>query len=236
MLRQYFLIITLLCLLPMAAAATGTAAAVPPTPFTATYQVLRKGSPLGTGQMTLRHDADGTWTYQSKIRAESGLAALLGGNIRETSRFRWHDGHIEALSYDYHLHTSIKSRQRKVRVDWNADRVTVQTGGDTYTYKPQPGLIERHVLVLALGQALAAGKTQVALPVAVKDRVETQTFAVKGHQSVEVPAGSIQAIRVERTDKSKDYAAWFAPKRYGDAPVKMTGAHITLLLKSYRKS
>jgi hypothetical protein len=236
MIQRYLPIAALLVLLPIVAMAAGTAAIAPPTPFTATYQVLRKGSKLGTGHMRLRHHADGTWAYQSKIQAESGLAALLGGNIRETSRFRWHDGHIEALSYDYRLHTSIKSRQRKVRVNWKANRVTVKTGGDTYTYKPQPGLIERHVLVLALGQALAAGKTHVALPVAVKDRVETQTFAVKGHQTVKVPAGSIRAIRVERTDKDKNYAAWFAPKRYGDAPVKIAGEQITLLLKSYRKS
>lgn len=236
-------LIALLFLLPAAAMATGTQAdttgLTPPQPFTATYKVLRKGSALGTSTLTLTHNADGTWTYRSSLDAQHGLAALLGGSVSETSHFRWHDGHIETLSYDYHMHTFVKSKGRHVKVDWKAGTVTVHTSDDgTFHYQPQPGLVERHVLVLALGRAVVAGKTRMALPVAVKDRVQIQTYAVRGKGPVKTPAGTFKAIRVDRTHDSKGYSVWFDPKRFGGVPVKLSqqsGGDITLLLESFKR-
>lgn len=230
----------LLGLVPLVALAAGAPqAAAPPQPFTATYKVLRKGSPLGVSTLSLRRDADGAWAFRSKLEAESGLAALLNGGIDETSRFRWHDGRIESLSYDYKLHTSLKSKQRHVEVDWKGGMVSVHTGGDgDFNYKPKPGLVERHLLVLALGRAVRAGQKRIALPVAVKDRVETQTFVVRGTETIEVPAGKFKAVRVERTRDDKDYTVWYAPERFGNVPVKVSqasGGGITLLLKSCQR-
>lgn len=230
--------VALLCLLPLTAMAADKAKVTPPQPFSATYKVLRKGSPLGVSTLTLTRNDDGTWTYKSSLDAQHGLAALLGGSIHEASRFRWHDGHIEALSYDYRMHTAIKSKQRHVKVDWKAGTVSVHTSDDgNFNYKPQPGLVERHVLVLALGRAVAAGQTRIALPVAVKDRVQTQTFAVRGKPTIKVPAGTFQTVRVDRTHDSKGYSVWYDPARFGAVPVKLSqeaGGDITLLLKSFK--
>lgn len=233
------ILIALLCVAPLTAMAADAPGATPPQPFNATYKVLRKGSPLGTSTLSLRHNADGTWTYQSRLKAQSGLAALLGGSLEETSRFRWHDGRIESLDYDYELRSSIKNKQRRVHVDWEADTVKVETGSDgDFSYKPQPGLVERHLLMLALGRAVVDGQTAIDLPVAVKNRVQKQTFAVRGHDTVKVPAGSIDSVRVVRTHDDKGYTAWFAPKRFGAIPVKVSqdgGGDITMLLESVQK-
>ncbi len=229
----------LLCTAPLAAMAGGAPAGSPLQPFTATYKVLRGGSPMGTSTLNLRRNADGTWTYRSSLDAESGLAALLGAGIKETSRFRWHDGRIEALDYDYHLKTAVMGKQRRVRVDWKTGTVRVRTGDDgEFDYKTQPGLVERHLLVLALGRAVGNGETSIALPVAVKDRVQTQTFAVNAHHTVKVPAGSFDTARVVRTHDDKGYSVWFAPKRFGAIPVKLSqeaGGDITLLLESVHR-
>lgn len=225
----------LFCLLPLAAVAA-TPAAPDIKPFTATYKVLRKGSPLGVSTLTLKKNADGTWVYQSNLKAEHGLAALLGGHLDESSHFRLHDGRIESLGYDYDLHTSLASKQRRVRVDWRAGTVSVHTGDDgDFNYKPEPGLVERHLLVLALGRAVSEGKTDIALPVAVKDRVQIQTFVVRGRENISVPAGRFDAIHVARTHDDKGYSVWFAPERFGNVPVKVhqqSGGDITMLLKS----
>ncbi|HET7269298.1 MAG TPA: DUF3108 domain-containing protein [Oleiagrimonas sp.] len=237
--RYRTLLATLFCLLPLAVMAADTAKPAPLQPFTATYKVLRKGDPLGTSTLSLTRNADGTWTYRSSMQAEHGLAALLGGSIRESSHFRWHDGRIEALGYDYKMHLAIKDEQRHVKVDWQAGTVSVHTSDDgNFSYKPQPGLVERHVLVLALGRAVAAGKTDIALPVAVKDRVQVQTFAAQDKASVTVPAGTFQAVRVNRTHDDKGYSVWYAPTRFGSAPVKLfqqSGGDITLLLKTFKR-
>src|SRR5690625_1626363 len=233
------LLAALLCLLPLAVIAADTARPAPPQPFTATYKVLRKGDLLGTSTLSLTRDADGTWTYRSSLKAEHGLAALLGGSVREASHFRWHDGRIEALDYDYRMHLAVKEEQRHVKVDWKANTVSVHTSDDgDFTYKPQPGLVERHVLVLALGRAVANGESKMALPVAVKDRVEKQTFAARGKSKITVPAGTFQAVRVDRTRDDKGYSVWYAPERFGSAPVKLVqqaGGDITLLLKTFKR-
>lgn len=232
-------LLALLCLLPLTALAANTTKTTPPQPFTATYKVLRKGSPLGTSTLSLTRNEDGTWTYKSSLEAQHGLAALLGGSIHEISKFRWHDGHIEALSYDYRMHTAVKSKQRHVKVDWKTDSVKVHTSDDgDFHYKPQSGLVERHMLVLALGRAVAAGKTQIALPVAVKDRVQTQTFAVQGKSDIKVPAGTFKTVRVDRTHDNKGYSVWYDPAKFGAVPVKLSqesGGDITLLLKSFKR-
>ncbi len=230
-------ILLALCLLPLVATATGPAS-TPPQPFTATYAVLRKGSTLGVSTLSLKRNADGTWTYHSSLDARHGLAAMLGGHVEETSRFRWHADRIEALTYDYRMHVAFKDDHRHVTVDWQAGTVDVRTDDGDYHYATKPGLVERHLLVLALGRAVAAGKTRIALPVAVKQRVETETFAVRGKPSVTVPAGTFDTVRIDRTHDNKGYSVWYAPARFGPAPVKMhqqSGGDITLLLKSFQR-
>lgn len=240
------LIRALLILLLVVASGTfagpaGAGQSTPPLkPFTATYQVLRGGSALGTSTLKLRQNTDGTWTYTSRMHATSGLGALLSAKVNETSRFRQHDGRMEAIDYDYAMHVAVKDKSRHVRVDWSAGTVQVKTGKDgPFHYTTKPGLVERHLLVLALGQAVAAGQQKMTVPVAVKDRVQMQTFAAGAKADVSVPAGTFHAIRVDRTHDDKGWSAWYASKRYGPIPVKVmqsAGGNITLLLESVKKS
>ncbi len=230
-----FLLPTLIALLATSTLPSALAAATPQA-FTATYQVLRDGSPIGESTLTLKADGDGTWTYASRLRGTAGLAGLLNASMDETSHFRWRDDSPEAMSYDYVLHSAFKNKLRQLQVYWKRGQVQVHDNGQLYTYAPDPGLVERHSMPLALGYALADGKTRVALPVAVKDRVEVQRYAVTGTHRVSVPAGTFDAVQVERTDDSRNFAAWYVPDRF-PVPVKLaqrSGGNLTMLLKSYR--
>ncbi|HEX7342277.1 MAG TPA: DUF3108 domain-containing protein [Rhodanobacteraceae bacterium] len=230
---------TLLCLLPVAALAASPQIVTAPAPFTATYQVLRKGSPLGTSTLTLTRNTDGTWTFRSRMKAEHGLAAMLGGRVDIMSTFRQHADRIESLHYVYELHTAFSNKQRDVTVNWQANTVDVHTSkGRNFHYPPQPGLVDPNTLVLALGRAVIAGQTQITLPVATKDNVQQQTFVVRDKQTLTVPAGSFTTVRVDRTHDNKGYSAWFDPARFGAVPVKITkqsDGDLTLLLESFRR-
>lgn len=227
-----YLAIAAIALLPLAAAAAGT-----PQAFTATYQVLRHGASIGTSTLTLRADGDGTWTYASRLRGTSGLAGLLGASVDETSRLRWRDQRPETMSYDYRMHTALKNRQRQVRVYWKRGQVQVRDGDREYSYATSAGMVERHSMPLALGYALADGQRKVTLPVAVKDRVQVQRYAVTGSNPVTVPAGHFDALRVIRTDDDRNFSAWYVPDRY-PVPVKLAqrdGGDVTMLLQSFRR-
>lgn len=212
------------------------AAAATPKAFTATYKVLRDGSPMGTATISLHDDGNGQWTYRKSVKGTGGLAAMLSASTDETSRFRWKGELPEALSYDYELHTGIKNKQRHLRVDWSTNQVSVDDGKGTQTYAAKPGIVERNTLPLALGVALQAGTQQVALAVAVRQAVQTQQFKVTGKETVQVPAGNFDAERVDRTDAERGFSAWYAPARY-PLPVKLSqhdGGDLVMELVSYK--
>lgn len=218
------------------ASASGLALAAPPKAFTATYRVLRDGSPMGEATVSLKPLGNGQWAYSKHLRGTSGLAALLGANLDEVSHFRWKGDVPEALSYDYRLDAAIKSKQRHVTVDWGKRQVTVDEGRGAITYPTQPGMVERNTTALAIGLALRDGKKQIALPVAVKQEVEMQRFKVTGKEKVTVPAGSFETVRVDRTDADRGFSAWYAPDRY-PLPVKLSqkdGGNLTMELVSFR--
>jgi hypothetical protein len=196
------------------------AAAAPPVPaFTAEYQLLRDGSPIGTATLTLSRDSGDEWMFTTVSKGTAGLASLLGAGTRETSVFRWVDDRPQCESYDYTLTTALKQQHRSVRCDWSRHAIEVDDKG-RHSFATQPGVVERHTVPLALAAELAAGKTEFSLPVAVRDRVEMQQYTAHGEQAVTVPAGTFDATRVSRGDGGEGFEAWFAPAKL-PVPVKI---------------
>lgn len=217
------------------AAASSLAFAAPPKAFTATYRVLRDGQPMGDATVSLKPLGNGQWAYSKQVHGTSGLAAMLAANVQETSHLRWKNDVPEAISYDYRLDAAIKTKQRHLTVDWAKRQVSVDEGKGVSTYAAVPGMVERNTIALAIGLALRDGQQQIALPVAVKQDVETQRFKVTGKEKVEVPSGSYQAIRVDRTDADRGFSAWYVPDRY-PLPVKLSqheGGDLTMELVSF---
>ncbi|MBN8735472.1 MAG: DUF3108 domain-containing protein [Xanthomonadales bacterium] len=217
---------------------TGAIAATPPLPaFTAHYRVLQNGSPIGEATLTLAPGANGTWTFTTESKGTAGLASLLAAGTREVSTFRWVGDAPQGISYDYTMQSALKQKRRSVRFDWSSHTVEVNDNG-AFRFATRPGAVERHTVPIALAAGLAAGKTTFTLPVAVRDRIETQHFSAQGNQNVGVPAGSFDATRVSRTDGGDGFEAWFAPAKL-PAPVKIDQRgknDFSLELESWSKS
>ena len=214
---------------------TQAALAATPTSFTAHYNVLQGGEPMGEATVTLRPAGHGEWIYSRDVKSTGGMAAMMNASIKETSRFRWKGDVPEAIGYDYQLDSAIKNKQRHLLVDWTKRQVTVDEGKDPGTYPAVAGMVERNTTPLALGMALHDGQQQVALPVAERQEVQTQHFKVTGKETVKVPAGSFNAERVDRTDAQRGFSAWYVPGRYL-LPVKLSqhdGGDLTMELVSY---
>ena len=194
----------------LAFACTGSGAASL-KPLTATYSVVRDGKPIGDANYSLVANPDGTWTLRSQTRGSAGMAKLLGLDVREESTFRWTDGKPQGLHYDYRQDAAIKSKRRQIDFDWQAQQASVRDNGKNFAYAIPAGTIDRSTVAVALGQAVAAGARDTALPVAAKDHVEQQTFTARGEEKISVPAGSFNAMRVERTDAAGKARSWYAP-------------------------
>jgi hypothetical protein len=211
--------VALLAAIALAVFCTAAVAAPPVPAFTAHYRVLQNGSPIGEATLTLAPGANGTWTFTTASKGTAGIASLLSASTREVSTFKWVGDSPQGVSYDYTMNSAFKQKHRSVRFDWSSHTIEVDDNGHS-RFATQPGAVERHTVPLALAAGLAAGKSSFTLPVAVRDRIETQHYAAQGKQNVQVPAGSFDAIRVSRTDGGDAFEAWFAPGKV-PAPVKI---------------
>lgn len=207
----------LLLLLPLAALAQTAA----PRPFSAEYRVLHDGDPIGVATLRLGHEVDGTYTFSNVTRGKVGLAALLGLDVSETSRFRWLDGAALDLDYRYHMQSAFKSITRSTSFDWAQSRIVVHDGRTQRDYASTAGTVDRNLAVLVLAQRVAEGvRGMVVVPVAMNDRVSQQHYAIAAKPvAVQVPAGRFKAYAVQRSDASNGLRAWFSPPLL--TPVRM---------------
>lgn len=211
---RYLFIATCLLVLPTLACADATL-----KPEQATYTVSRDGKAIGTATYSLAPNADGSWTLHSQTRGTSGMAKLLGLDVREDSTFTLRDGKLQGLRYNYEQDAAIKHKQRSVDFDAKAKQVNVRDNGKDFRYALVDGAIDRSAVAVALGLALADGAISVTLPVAVRDRVEMQQYAVQGKTSIAVPAGKFDATEIDRTDApGKVMKSWYAE---GFLPVRV---------------
>ncbi|MBS0582512.1 MAG: DUF3108 domain-containing protein [Proteobacteria bacterium] len=204
-------------------------------PMGAVYTVTRDGSAIGDSNFSLKHNPDGTWTLTSETRGTSGKARLLGIDVREEAVFRWNNGKPQSLVYDYRQSSLIKSRTRHIEFDAAAQQAHSQENKDRFTYATPPGTTDRGTLQLLLAAAAVDGEREISVPVAIRDRVEQQHYAVTKNETIRVPAGSFSATRVERTDNPGKAINWYAPNA-GVLPVKVQqisgdGSTVVLELK-----
>lgn len=198
-----------LALIALSFAATATAAEL--KPMTAIYSVSRDGKAVGDATYTLASNNDGTWTLTSITHGTSGMARMVGLDVREESTFRWHNGQIEGVRYDYKQDAAIKHKQRHMDLDASAQQAHVQEGKESFSYTIPAGTMDRSSVALVLGEALAQGKRDITLPVAVKDHVEQQHFVASPEETIQVPAGSFKAVKFERMDTPGKARSWYAP-------------------------
>ena len=229
--------------LALSLCAVAPAMAAEPTlkPFHADYATLRNGSEVGRTTLDLADNGDGTWTLRSETKGTSGLAKLAGIHIVETSRFRWKDGHPEALVYDYQQDGAFKQRTRHADFDWKANQVRVSEGGEDFRYATAPGLIDRQSVTLALASDLMRGAAEFDYQVAVKDRIEDMRYTRGAAETLKVPAGEFKAVLMQRegepgADRKRVARSWFA-QSLGWLPVQIEqtekkGDTITLRLLS----
>ena len=202
-------------LLLSVAVAAPAADGAPVAPFQADYEVLRNGKELGRATLTLRAAGDGTWEFSSQTKGTRGMASLLGVDVVEKSTFRWHEGQPEGLRYLYSQEAAIKSRQRSTEFDWQTHQAQSRDGNNVWTAPLQASAIDRNLVTIALMAELKSGTRDLAFKVVDKDKVAEQRYTQSAHETLSLPVGKVDAVRVERqrADNSRTTTSWFAPQR-----------------------
>lgn len=220
------------------AGVAGAADSAPIQPFQADYEVLRNGKELGRATLKLRPAGDGTWEFSSQTKGTKGMASLLGVDVVEKSTFRWRDGQPEGLHYSYSQEAAVKSRQRSTEFDWQTHEAQSREGQTVWTAPLKTSAMDRNLVIVALMAQLKSGGHDLAFQVVDKDKVAEQRYVQGARETLALPAGKIDAVRVDRkrADNSRTTTSWFAPQS-GWLPVQIeqvekSGETITTRLAS----
>lgn len=194
-----------------AAFAGGNALPDPLSTFRAEYRVTNGSIQLGETVISLRPYETG-WRYRSVTEA-TGLASLfVSGQAVESSRLELHEGRLRPQVYD---HTD-PDGEDDVRVvfDWDAHRATARDADGTRTLELEAGTVDAFSATLAMIQRVSQGESDIRIPV-IDDKGESETLAFQrgGRESISVPFGTFDTVRVERVRKSgsRRTITWLAP-------------------------
>ena len=197
-----------------AAAAQGSA----PVPYSATYSIAWSGTGLGSGTIRLAAAPEpGCYRYES-LTEPVAFVRWVYGSPREVSRFCVKDGVIRPSHFEFRNDKREKDNFT-LDFDWTARKLKALKRG-VLTERELPATAwDRFSLQLAVQQWVRAsgGKTTVEpadFHMADDDRLIAYRFAVIGQETVEVPAGRFETVRVERIDRAdKSIRIWLAPAR-----------------------
>lgn len=211
----------LLATLALATAPTPALAATPEA-YQAEYEVLRNGRALGQADVRVSPAGDGVWEMRSETRGTRGVAALLGVEVNEHSRFRWSADAIEAVAYDYSQKAATTSRERSLRVDRGGGSILARDRDEEARLPYQAGVLDRHILPLAIAADLARGERgPLRYQVADRRKVDEHVYRVSGAEGIDTPDGQVQAIKLERQreDGDRTTTLWLDPGN-GYLPVR----------------
>jgi len=169
------------------------------------YDVTASRGPLSiSGDSVLTFERNGP-AYSIVINTDSAFIY----HARQTS-----SGTIDALGLKpvEYVETRGSRTPQTTSFDWNAKSVVFSTAPDS-PGTTQPGLQDRASLLLQLTwhHKGPGAESSFEVPVAGARRVGPYRFVTHGVETVKVPVGAIEAVRIERVDDEHDrVAAWFA--------------------------
>lgn len=182
-----------------------------PDAFTATYAVSAKGLEVATLTATLSYQ-NGSYTYEKQTKA-NGLAALLSGDtLLERSQGTRTGGTLTPTSYLYQHKNRRKDKRDQFRFI-SPTKVDGQYNGQTYALDVPGGTLDMATLELHLMDALPQSKP-LDYHVVAKGKARPYRLRQAGKETVTVPAGSYEAIRLEVVHDDKNYRTtlWLAPQ------------------------
>lgn len=207
-----------LCLLLLPALATAEETAEPQlTPYVSAYSMAWSGNTLGEGSISLApHTEKDCYRFESRTTPIAPVRWLYG-SPRETSLFCIKDGQIRARSFEYHNDKREKDNFT-LDFDWVSNKVKSLKRGEMAQRELPGPAYDRFVIQQAV-RLWARQHAEDPAPAAEfvmvdDDRIVTYRFAITGRETIEVPAGRFETLRIERVgDPHKSMRSWLALER-----------------------
>jgi hypothetical protein len=194
-----------------AGSAKAESAQVKTTPYHADYVLSRRGTERGHATRLLEEQDNGTWRYYTETYASM---LFLSDRRENDTVFRLNDGRVEPLSFKYNRSGTGSDKAFDVEFDRVANEFR-SSGDDDINVEWNPALLDPnavlHQLQLDIGQGGDSWSYQL---IDDKGNLREYEFARAGTETLELPYGTVEAVRVDRvrdTDRRETFF-WFAPE------------------------
>jgi hypothetical protein len=181
--------------------------------FEASY-ILKRGSlRIGSSNIELRSDNNGSYVYESHSWPTRWVAWLLKDRLHESSRGIFIDGSLRPDNYHYLRTGGSREREADLSFDWKKNRVKNHVEGSLWEMEIPTGTVDKLASQLGMMLALRQDKDDVTFKVADGGRLKEYRFKVIGHETVEVPAGTFETVKITKLRDNKDRVTyvWCAP-------------------------
>ncbi len=198
----------------VAALLSATAGAATPLPdFKATYELKRGALKIGNSTIELISDSNGAYTYKSHSWPVRWAAWLFKDKLHETSRGTMTDAGVRPDFYHYQRTGGAKEREAKLVFDWERMVVENNVEDSPWEMSIPAGTIDKLVSQLAMMYALANGQEDITFNIADGGKLKEFRFKVVGEETLELPAGSFETVKVTRLrdDNKRETYIWCAP-------------------------
>lgn len=182
-------------------------------PSNDTYEVSWREYALGDGTVTLEKSAKSNCYRYRSVTEPAGLVKMFYGSPSELSEFCIENGRVRPRHFEF---SGNGDDDYRLDFNWKKRRVS---GGEL----PERALAADGVDHFSIQQAVRlwvmknAGKKKpgnLKLTLVEKNGDSVYTFAIRGREALEVPAGSFDCIRIELVGHDrKEIRYWIAPDR-----------------------
>lgn len=181
------------------------------TPYHAEYVLSRRGAERGHATRLLEEQDSGTWRYYTETYASM---LFLSDRRENETVFRMNDGRVEPLVFKYNRSGTGSDKAFNVEFDRVA-KAFRSSGEDDINAEWNPALLDPNAVLHQLQLDIAKGGDSWSYQlVDDKGNQREYEFARAGSETLELPYGSVEAIRVDRvrdTDRRETFF-WFAPE------------------------
>jgi hypothetical protein len=199
----------------VAASTTLSAARLPD--FEASY-ILKRGSlRIGSSNIEFRSGDDGSYVYESRSWPTRWVAWLLKDRLQESSRGDIIADGLRPDTYHYLRSGGSREREADLSFDWEQNLVSNHVEGSLWEMEIPTGTIDKLASQLGMMLALRQDKDDVTFKVADGGHLKEYRFKVIGHETIEVPAGTFETVKITKLRDNKDritYVCWAPALNY----------------------
>ena len=202
----------LLLLIAMLAATHLHAAMLPD--FEASYILKRGNLRIGSTTVSLQIDTNGNYLYESRNWPVKWVSWFLKDQLRESSRGRITADGVRPTSYHYQRTGGSREREDDFVFERKNNTVKNLVSGSTWEIDMPPDTIDNLAYQLGIMLDLQQGKKDMQFNIADDEEIDQDRFSVVGHETLTVPAGTFETVKitkVRKKSKKRQTFIWCAP-------------------------